>query len=121
MGDFIKAHHQKAERREVAAFAADYADRVQFLNDGTVNRDFIAQKTSDYHAGLSQVKEEVSKYLGILPLGRHRYEVRYQLRSTTTSRKDNKQTVRDVPLVLEVEVVNGVPRIVKQVAEKSSR
>jgi hypothetical protein len=121
VGDFLMAHHRKAESGNIAALISDYADRVQFLKNGTVDRAVIEKQETADHAQYTMVRESIPGGIKIRPLGEGRYEAYYDLHSSTTSRKDGSVTNKIVSLLVEVKFINRVPRIVKQVLDKSAK
>ena len=119
--EFLKAHHAKAQKGNIKALVSDYADRVQFLTNGKVSRADIEKIESKDQEDKFAVEEKIEGQITIQPIEEHRYEARYLLHSATTGREDHTVTEKRTPLLMEIVVVNGQPRIVRQVAEKPAR
>jgi hypothetical protein len=58
---FVYEHLRKSVNADISGMIADYADRVDYFENGTVDRSFIARDRQTYAAGWPSVK--------ILPLG----------------------------------------------------
>jgi hypothetical protein len=118
--DFLVRHHRKAEAGNVPALMTDYADRVEFLKGAPVNRTFIEAKETKDRKSNEAVKEYVLGNIAVQLIGEGRYEARYKIHAVSRSKKDNSVSDKEVPLLVEIELTDDVPQIVKQVVDTSA-
>ena len=84
---FVMEHHRKASRRDLNGLVADYAPRVDYFDKGMKDRAFILKDEQDYHAGLSELLEQVSIPIDQSEPDTHLHEVSYTLTSRSTTKK----------------------------------
>jgi hypothetical protein len=118
---FVLEHHRKTSAGDFAGIAADYADRVEYLNKGTVSRAFIEQDARKYHQEHSHVREWSPEHMTITRKNPDRYEVQYVLHSETTLVKDGTTSKVTIPLRLVIVRQNGEFKIIKQVRDQTPR
>lgn len=118
---FVLEHHRKTSAGDFAGIAADYADRVEYLKNGTVSRAFIEQDARKYHQEHRNVREWSPGEMVIRKKGPDRYEAEYVLHSETTLVKDGTTSKVTIPLRLVIVRQNGEFKIIKQVRDPSIR
>ena len=81
---FIRAHHEKASRRDVTGFSSDYADSF-WLKDKQTSRFAIQAETQAYHDDHPQVAETIVSPVTIIGATTSGPRARYRMDSSTVN------------------------------------
>lgn len=87
---FVVAHHTKATEGDVTGLAADYAPKINYLNKGTVDPNFILRDETDYHRTHKFVREKVEPGIRVKIVGEGVAEAEYTM-TNVWERNDGKR------------------------------
>ncbi len=76
---FVFAHHAKSSQGDIDGLVSDYADRIDDLDYGMVDRDFIRSDETKYHGPGVRISERVGGQISIETLNGNAFVARYQL------------------------------------------
>lgn len=114
---FLLEHHRKASRRDSRGLVADYAPTVDYLTKGRITPVSILQDEEQYHAGLSELLEEIIGPVKIAESEANLFEVSYTM---TSQGKTKKGEVRneEFEISMEIRLAGDQFEIAKQRSEK---
>jgi hypothetical protein len=113
---FVKAHHEKASNRDVDGLVSDYAERVDFFDQGIVDHDYIRRDQTKFYESYLSILETVSDEIEIEEMEPHRSRVAYQLVMALTKQNGNKELKR-VQASLDLDLSRSPPKIMRQRGE----
>jgi hypothetical protein len=76
---FVTAHHNKANRGDLNALVADYADQVNYFGNGSADRAFIFRTEAKSRGGFRQMSEAIISAIEITELAPQHYRAYYQI------------------------------------------
>jgi hypothetical protein len=116
---FLLAHHQKAEKSDVIDLVRDYAIKVDYFNNGLVDRNWILQDELKYHNNNAVLEESIIGEIRVNRLpGGSGYTATYPLRVRTQDKATNRigGGTFEVNLII-IETADGL-QIARQRSEK---
>jgi hypothetical protein len=112
---FISRHHVKSNLNGWTTMMDDYADKVNYLNNGVVDRAFILKDETLSRRKFTRYSENITSAIVVTRLSPARFEARYKL-SFNGTKTDNQPYAGISDTILLVELTPHGPKIVQQKA-----
>jgi hypothetical protein len=113
LGEFITAHHAKANSGDVNGLVADYADQVRYSTNGLVDRAFIFRDETISRARFRRISERITSTISIEQLSFDQFRAQYWIEFDGV--KKNNQRVRgSTNVFLVIWFSPQGPRIISQ-------
>lgn len=112
---FVRDHHAKASRKDVAGLLRDYNMEVDFLDEGVLSIKELAAKEEDYFNGTISLQETVVTKPSIKQIRYGLYSVKYRMEASRRPRTGKAES-KLLDLSLEVYMASKAPKIISQKA-----
>ena len=116
LGVFVQQHHLKSSRSDVDGLIADYGDRVDYFDKGTVDHNFIRKDELEYHSPGTRITENLLTRVTVREVGHNLYSTAYSIGYQRT-RPDGRWMKGVTAVELHIEMTASGPRIVRQRSE----
>ena len=117
---FVVAHHNKASSKDVGNFAADYARRVDFFDNGLVSSEFVLKDQTGYSKKWDRISENVNGKVNVRKLSSGLYRAVYRMNFFLES-SDGRAINGESEITLDLISTKAGLRITRQRARQISR
>ena len=115
--EFVQAHYRKSRQGDVRHMVEDYADKVDYLKSGLVDRHYILQEETQFHADNKFLQEDIAGEIRLTKLGSSGYTATYTVSLRLQNVSTGQQSVGNYEVnLIVIEAPTGL-KIARQRAE----